>query len=230
MGFSLGGTLGGALGGFMLGGPAGAFAGGALGGLFGDELVPDMGGAADAAEFKPYNIQSSYGDLAFDPATRTFTSSLDPGLARLQSSYRSRLGSVSPAQELSLFRQQAAPYNEAAALNLENRLFSQGRLDHSQVYQPGGAMRGLFDAQAQQDLAFQQQAISNAMAREAQLYNQYTGLFAPEQSLFNMGMGMGNIGMQGQLQQSQLRGQEAQYMPNLMSSLLGGGLMGFMMR
>ena len=261
-----------------------------------------MEAAAQAAQFNPYNVESSYGSLGYNPATRTFTSSIspdiqrlqaqqlfragstdpalaqlqrgfftgataeDPRLSALQSRYFDQLGQVSPTQELDLFRQQAAPYNQAASQAVENRLFSQGRLDHSQAYRPGGVMRGLWDAQAQQDLGFQQQAIQNARAREAQLLGQFSGvrglqsqeqqqalgnytslfgmqdalrqqglsnymsLFGPEQNLFGAGMGMGQIGQSGASASANIMARGASVMPNLMSSILGGATMGYMMR
>lgn len=155
--------------------------------------------AAKMAQFNPYNIRSSYGSLDYDRANRTFTSSMDPRLQGITSGLFSRYGQVSPEQQLSLFRQQAAPFNEQAMLNLENRLFSQGRLDHSALDQPGGARRGLFDSILNQDLQFQLMAEQQAQQAQNNYLNQILGLTGLEQNLFNAGMGMGQIGIQGQI-------------------------------
>ena len=160
-------------------------------------LTTDPDKYSQMAQFNPYNIRSSYGSLAYDPSTRTFTSSVNPEISRLQSQFLSRMGQTSPESELGLFRQMAEPYNRAASEGLENRLFSQGRLDHSQVYEPGGAMRGLYDAFSQQDLGFQQRALANSRAEEQRLMDNYRSLFGFDTSLFNMGQGMGSLQVQG---------------------------------
>ena len=110
---------------------------------------------------------------------------------------------------------------------MENRLFSQGRLDHSQVYQPGGAMRGLFDSFANQDLQFQTMAAQQAQQQQMNYLNQILGIGSMEQNLFNAGMGMGQIGMQGQLQSSQLQAQQDAFIPNMLWGLGGAALGGW---
>ena len=195
-------------------------------GLYG-AIKPDLGDAQAQAEFRPYNVNSSYGSLNYDPSNRTFTSQLDPRLQELQSGLFSQYGQISPDQQLSLFRQQAQPYNQAASQQLENRLFSQGRLDASQEYAPGGAMRGLFDSFANQDLQFQQMAQQQAQAAQMNYLNQLLGLGNFEQNLFNAGLGAGQIGMQGQLQQSQLQAQQDAFLPNALFGLAGAGLGGW---
>ena len=187
-------------------------------------LEPDLGEAQQAAEFNPYNINASYGSLAYDPESRTFTSSMSPELMGIQQGLFSQYGQISPEQQLSLFREQAAPYNQAASQQLENRLFSQGRLDASQEYQPGGAMRGLFDAQANQDLQFQMMSAQQAQAQQMNYLNQILGIGSMEQNLFNAGMGMGQIGMQGQLQQSNLQAQQDAFGLNAILGLGGAAL------
>jgi len=196
-------------------------------GLLEDVLSPDTSGAQAKAEFNPYNINASYGSLAYDPSNRTFTSQMDPRLSGIQSGLFSQYGQVSPEQQLSLFRQQAQPYNEAAYQGLENRLFSQGRLDASQEYGAGGAMRGLFDSFANQDLQFQQMAAQQAQAQQMNYLNQILGIGSMEQNLFNAGMGMGQIGMQGQLQQSNLQAQQDAFLPNALFGLGGAALGGW---
>ena len=190
-------------------------------------LEPDMGEAQAQAEFKPYNINASYGSLGYDPSSRTFTSQLSPELMGIQSGLFSQYGQINPEQQLSLFREQAAPFNQAASQNLENRLFSQGRLDASQEYAPGGAMRGLFDSFANQDLQFQQMAAQQAQAQQMNYLNQILGLGNFEQNLFNAGLGAGQIGMQGQLQQSQLQAQQDAFLPNALWGLGGAALGGW---
>lgn len=190
-------------------------------------LGPDLSGAINTAAYNPYNVQTSYGGLTYDDQNRTFTSALSPELQGIQSGLFSQYGQVNPNQQLDLFRQQAAPYNEAQYLDMENRLFSQGRLGHSQVYNPGGQMRGLFDAQANQDLQFQLMAQQQAQQAQQNYLNQILGISNMENSLFNASMGQGQIGMQGQLQQSQLQAQQDAFMPNAIWGLGGAALGGW---
>lgn len=195
-------------------------------------LTPDMSGAADAAQFNPYNINSSFGTLSYNPASRSFSTVSQPGLNLFRTNLekQNQMGmpgirmrqlpglwdqqgsiynTVSPQTELDLLRSQADPYNQAQYKNLESRLFKQGRLGASQEYDAGGAMRGLFDSQAQQDLAFQQQAIGNAMARENQAMQR-------EGQLFDMSLQGGNYAMQKQTMQSML---ENQLLQNYLASI-----------
>ena len=192
-----------------------------------DELTPDTSGAQAQAEFNPYNINASYGSLGYDPASRTFTSQLSPELMNMQSGLFSQYGQINPEQQLALMREQAAPYNQAASQQLENRLFSQGRLDASQEYGAGGAMRGLFDSFANQDLQMQMSAQQQAQAAQMNYLNQILGINNMENSLFNAGMGMGNIGMQGQLQQSNLQAQQDAFMSNAIFGMGGAALGGW---
>ena len=189
-------------------------------------LENDTSGATAAAQFNPYNIQSSYGSLNYDPTNRLFTSAIDPQIQGSVDRLWSQYGQISPEQQLSLFRQQAAPFNEAQSLGLENRLFSQGRLDHSQVDQPGGARRSLFDSFANQDFGFQQQATAQSQQAQTNFINQILGLMAPEQNLFNAGMGLGQIGAQGQIAGANIQGQaglqQQQLGYNIFNDILGG--------
>jgi hypothetical protein len=186
--------------------------------------------AASAQSTQPWGLFSSYGSVTPDRANKTLTTTLDPRWAAYQNSLFGQLGTTSPDQQLALLRQQAQPYNEAAYQGLENRLFSQGRLDHSQVYQPGGAMRGLFDAQLNQDLSFQQMAQQQAWQREQQLLGSLLSSYGPEQSLISSAFGGGVSSGQGGLAGAQILSQSAMQMPNLMSSLLGGATMGWVMK
>ena len=190
-------------------------------------LEPDLGPAQQAAEYDPYNINTSYGSLGFDESTGTFNSKLSPELMSIQSGLFGQYGQVSPEQQLELMRTQAAPYNQAATQGLENRLFSQGRLDHSQVYEEGGAMRGLFDAQANQDLQFQMMAEQQAQAAQMNYLNQILGLQGMESSLYNASMGQGSLGMQGQMQQSNLQAQQDAFLGNALFGLGGAALGGW---
>lgn len=184
---------------------------------------------AAAQSTQPWGLNTSFGSVTPDYQNKTLTGNVDPRFAGYQNRLFSQLGQVSPDQQLALMRQQAEPYNQAASQGLENRLFSQGRLDHSQVYQPGGAMRGLFDAQFNQDLSFQQQAQQQAWGREQQLLGSLLSSYGPEQSLFGQAFGGGAASGQGGMAGAQILSQSAMQMPNLMSSLLGGATMGMMM-
>jgi len=190
-------------------------------------LAPDLSGAIAGAKFDPYNIQTGMGGLRYDEGSRTFTSQLDPALQATRQGLLSQYGQIDPAQQLSLYRQQAQPYEEQQRLGLESRLFSQGQLGHSAVDRPGGARRSLFDAQAQADL--QRQAMAQQWAQQQQqgILGQLQGIQGFEKGLFGMGQGMGQLGMQGQQMQTQLRQQQAMAIPDLMQSLLGGAAMGF---
>ena len=183
--------------------------------------APGMGGTGSASLFG--------GGIGAAPGGRALTTNVDPRWTDYQNSLFSQMGSISPDEQLALMRQQAAPYNEAASLGLENRLFSQGRLDHSQPYQAGGAMRGLWDAQLNQDLSFQQQAQQQAWQREQQLLGSLLSSYGPEQALLAQSFGGGAAAGQGGMQGAQILSQSAMQMPNLMSSLLGGATMGWAM-
>lgn len=169
-------------------------------------LTPDMGGAIQAAQFDPYNVQSSFGSLNYDPSQRLFSTSLNPQITQGFN--------TDPMQTLGLMRQQAAPYQQQERLNLENRLFSQGLLQHSAVDQPLGARRSLFDAQQQQDFGFQLQS-------QAQALQNLLAMAGLEQNLFGMGAGMGQLGQQAAGNVAGLMAQEAAVVPNLIGSAIG---------
>ena len=190
-------------------------------------LSPDLSGAIGQAQFNPYNIQSSAGSLNYDPNSRSFNSQLNPQLSNIQRGLFSQFGQANPEQQLSLFRQQAAPFNEAQSLGLENRLFSQGRLDHSQVDQPGGARRGLFDAQLNQDFGFQQQAQQQSQQQQMALIQQLLGINSLESGLFSQGQGFGQIQQQGNTTAAGLQAQQDSFGPNAFFGLLGAGLGGY---
>lgn len=192
-------------------------------------LTPDMGGAINAAQFNPYNVNQSTGSVNYDAASRTFNSQLNPQLQGIQQGLFSQYGAVDPTQQLNLMRQQAQPFNEQMGLNLENRLFKQGLTGASVVDQPGGARRSFFDSVLNQDMGFQMQAQQQAQQQQMAYLQQLLGISGMENNMFSNAMGMGGIGMQGQMQQSNLMGQSAMAMPNLLGSLLGGAAQGFMM-
>jgi len=83
----------------------------------------------------------------------------------------------------------------------------------------------------------QQQALGNYTslfgmqdALRQQGLSNYVSLFGPEQNLFGAGMGMGQIGQSGASASANIMARGASMMPNLMSSILGGAVMGSMMR
>ena len=182
--------------------------------------------AAAAAQFNPYNINTSFGGVDYDRATRTFSSQLDPRLSGLMGGYMGELGQIDPRQQLSLFRQQAAPFEQAQSQALENRLFSQGRLDASQEYAPGGAMRGLFDSFQQADLMRQMQARDWANAQRAALLGQIGGIQGMEMGLFSPAQQMGALGAGGQQMGAQMMMQGSMNTQNFLGSLIGGSMMG----
>ncbi|MBT8145453.1 MAG: hypothetical protein KJN90_01290 [Gammaproteobacteria bacterium] len=183
--------------------------------------------AAAAAQFNPYNIQTSFGGVDYDRQNRLFSSNLDPRLTGLSGGYLNELGGVSPEQTLSLFRQQAAPFNEQMLLGNENRLFSQGRMDFSPEYQEFGQTRGLYDAILNQDMGFQLQAAQEADRRRAALLGQIGGIQGMEMGLFSPAQQMGALGAGGQQMGAQLGMQGSMNTQNFLGSLLGGGLMGY---
>ena len=220
--------------------------------------LTDSGAAAEAAamaQFKPYNINTTFGGVNYTAPTGPqitsyetvpdgfggvtkkpiwseatpgeFSTSLDPRLLGLSTAAMNELGQINPAQQLSLFRQQAAPFEEQQRLGLENRLFAQGRLDHSQVDQPGGIRRGLFDAQANADMMRQLQARDWANQQRAALLGQIGTIQGMEQGLFGPAMGMGQLGQAGSTAAAQMMMQGSMNTQNFFGSLLGGGLMGF---
>lgn len=210
--------------------------------------------AAQAAQFKPYNITTSVGGIQYDPERRMFTSSLggqyyglgetlanealfgygDDETAQLRQAALNRMtrstrptdtwgarqaalaeygrpdpnayqqqmflagsespsqniqrrllsqaGNIDPQQQLDLYRQMSAPFEEQQRLNLENRLFAQGRLGASAVDRPGGERRSLFDAQAQADLMRQTQAMDWANQQRGALLGQFGGLRADDRA------------------------------------------------
>lgn len=192
-------------------------------------LTNDPGEAAGMAQYNPYNINASYGNVDYDPASRTFTSQLDPRMQQMQQSLFGEFGNYNADNYLSLLRQRAAPQNEANYQGLENRLFSQGRLDHSQAYQPGGAMRGLFDAQAQQDLGFQIGADEWAMNQRSNLMDQMGWFNQLESGLWNPLAQQGQIGAAGQRTAAGIYGNQQQFnsaMTHDIYKQIAGGIMG----
>ena len=189
-------------------------------------LTPDLSGAIKAAEFNPYNINTSYGSLNYDKDSRTFTSQLDPALQGIQQGLFSQYGQVDPTQQLALMRQQAAPFQQQSMLNMENRLFKQGLTQASVVDQPGGARRSLFDSIMNQDLSMQLQAQQQAQQEQTNYLNQILGISGLEQNMFRSGMGMGQLGMQGQSNVASLMMQQAQAESGLNQALFGGAVLG----
>ena len=127
-------------------------------------------------------------------------------------------------------REQAQPYEQAQYQNLENRLFSQGRLGASAAYQPGGEMRSLFDSFANADLNRQLMAQQQAQQSQQAILNQIFGLTGLEQGLFNTQGMFGGLQTSAGANQASLMAQQAMAMPNLLGSLFSGAATGFMMR
>lgn len=127
--------------------------------MFGDKLAPAYGpSTADARK-------RAIGQLRMQ----------DPSVG-LQSQLLGELSAIDPRQQLNLFRQMAAPFEEQQRLGLENRLFAQGLMGASTVDKPGGARRSLFDAQAQADLMRQTQAMDWANQQRQSVLGQYGNL------------------------------------------------------
>lgn len=190
-------------------------------------LTPDMSGVAEAMRFQPQSARTSFGSTYYDPETTTFGTNFDPRLQQARNRAIGRFIRATPDQQLSLFRQASEPQNQAMMQNLENRLFSQGRLDASQEYAPGGAMRGLFDSFNNQDLQFQLMANQEADRRAMNAMNQISGINNMELSLFNPALQFSGIANQAQQAQGQALMQGEMATSNFFGSLLGGGLMGF---
>lgn len=98
-------------------------------------------------------------------------------------------------------------------------------------------MRGLFDAQANQDLQFQQMAQQQAQQAQTNYMNQYMGIAGLDAGLFNAGMGMGNIGAQGQIAGAGIQAQGSMFNSQMgynvfndimsgVTSMFGGGIGG----
>jgi hypothetical protein len=192
-------------------------------------LVSDYDPAIQQAEFNPYNVNMSVGSLSYEPDSRTFSSQLAPEFQSLINQWLPQLSQIDPNQQLGLMRQQAAPFEEQQRLNLENRLFKQGILQHSAVDAPGGARRSLFEAQAGADVQRQMLAQQLATQQRQALLNQILGVQGLEGGLFSAGMGYGQLGQQSQLAQSQLMANQASQIPNLTGNLLTGALTGWAM-
>lgn len=105
-------------------------------------------------------------------------------------------------QELATMRAAAAPEMNRQFNKLQDRLFAQGRLGST-----GGAenMRGLFEAQGQQDLGFQQEAFNRAATRSGLLSN----------------LGLGQTG-----QAAGLQGQNLGQQQNLIQNIMGANQLG----
>lgn len=160
-------------------------------------ITTDPSKYSDMAQFNPYNIESTYGSLAYDPTSRTFTSSLSPEMQGIQQGLFSQYGQSGAGDYLNLMRQQAAPYNEAMGQGIENRMFSQGLTGASKEYQPGGQMRGFWDSVMNQDMGFQLQADQMAQQNQMNLLNQLFSISNLQNSLFNAGQGMGGLQVTG---------------------------------
>ena len=194
-------------------------------------LTEDPGKAAGMAQYTPYNINASYGQTNYDPATRTFNSSLDPRMQQMQQSLFGQFDQYDPNAYLQMLRQQAAPYEQQQSLGLENRLFSQGRLEHSAVDQPGGARRSLFDSFANADLQRQLGANQWAQQGRSGLMDQMGWFNALENSMWNPLAQQGQIGASGQQMAGQLYGNQSQFnssMTNTIFENIAGGIMGGM--
>ena len=181
---------------------------------------------ADMAAYDPYAINTGYGGAAYDAQNRRFQSSLSPQYQQLQQGLFNQYNSYDPNNYLSLMRQRAAPGNQANYQGLENRLFSQGRLDHSQVYEPGGAMRGLFDAQQQQDLGFQLSADQMSNQFQNSIMDRLFGLAGLEKSLYDPLYQQGSLDVQASGNAAQAfsnqAGQNQSGITGIVGSVLGG--------
>ena len=176
--------------------------------------------AADAARFNPYNINTTFGGIDYDPHTRMFTSSIDPRLSRYAGGLMGEIGGINPNQQLDLYRQLSAPYEQAQYQNLENRLFSQGRLGAGMEYQPGGSMRGLFDSFQQADLMRQTQAYDWANAQRNAILGQIAGIQGMEMGLFSPAQQMGAIGAQGQIAGGQMMLSNSQFTADMTKQIV----------
>jgi hypothetical protein len=191
-------------------------------------LTPDLGDAAQSAQFNPYNINQSFGSLSYDPESRSFTSQLNPHLQGIQQSLFSQYGKTDPMQQLGLMRQQAQPYNEAMGQGIENRLFSQGLMGASKEYQPGGQMRGFWDSVLNQDMGFQLSAQQQAQQAQQNYLNQLLGLGNLEQGLFGNVTNLGSVQTGAGANVANIQATGAMALPNLIGSLGGGAIQGIM--
>lgn len=190
-------------------------------------LTPDLSGAAQSAQFNPYNINQSFGSLSYDPSSRSFSSSLSPELSGIQSGLFSQYGQVNPQQQLSLFRQQAAPFNEQMGQDIENRLFSQGMLGASRPYEEGGQMRGFWDSVQNQDFGFQQQAQQSSQQAQMNYLQQLLGLGNLEQGLFGNVANLGSVQTGAGANVANIQATQGMALPNLIGSAIGGAAQGY---
>lgn len=141
-----------------------------IGGLLGgNALSKGYSKAAKAAEFKPFNIRTGFGSVSFDK-NRNATASLSPEyqlfkdkMLSLSGGFLDQVGGFDPdvysARALDLMRNLARGEEERQYLNLENRLFSQGRLGAADASGANPQMRAFYEALGQTDLARQLQSV-----------------------------------------------------------------------
>lgn len=182
--------------------------------------------AADMAAYNPYAINTGYGGAAYDAQNRRFQSSLSPQFQAMQQGLFNQYAGMSPDNYLNLMRQRAAPGNQAAYEGLENRLFSQGRLDHSQVNQPGGAMRGLFDSFANQDLGFQLSADQMSDQFQNSIMDRLFGLAGLEKSLYDPLYQQGSLDVQASGNAANAFANQANSNQNMIGGIVGSVLGG----
>lgn len=190
-------------------------------------LTPDIDPALSQLQFQPFNVQTSAGGVQFDPTQRLFTTELAPELQALRQQTLSGLGQINPAQTLGLLRQQAQPIEQQQRLNLESRLFSQGRLGASSAFTDTGEMGALLRAQQGADVQRQLLAEQLGMQQRQNLFGQLGTLTDIEQSLFAPSLQAGaQESAVGQARANILAGQ-AQSTSNLIGNLLSGAAIGF---
>lgn len=116
--------------------------------------------AADQMQFKPFNVRTGFGSAKFDG--QEATASLSPEyqafkdqLLSLGGGFLNQVGLFNPndatASALSLMRGLANPEEERQYLDLENRLFSQGRLGAADAGGANPQMRAFYEARNRAD-------------------------------------------------------------------------------
>lgn len=182
--------------------------------------------AADMASYDPYAISTGYGSASYNAQDRRFRSSLSPQYQDMQRGLFGEYNMMQPGQYLNLMRQRAAPANESAYLGMENRLFSQGRLGASQPYGEGGAMRGLMDSFANQDLGFQLSADQMSNQFRDSITDRLFGLAGLEKSLYDPLYQQGSLDVQASGNAAQAfsnqAGQNQSFIGGIFDSVLGG--------
>lgn len=132
-------------------------------------LKKGYGSAAKAAAFKPFNIRTGFGSATFDKK-RNATATLNPEYQAMKDKLLGLSGgfldsikgfdpNVATGEALALMRSLAQPEENRQYLNLENRLFSQGRLGAADAGGANPQMRALYEAFGQADTARQLQSI-----------------------------------------------------------------------